>query len=58
MALMDLVRAGELGRLRICAYPGCGNVLVDVSKNKPKRYCGVRCSNRAAYLCAERRVYW
>ena len=55
---MDRVRAGELGRLRICAYPGCGNVLVDVSKNKPKRYCGVRCSNRAAYLCAERRVYW
>jgi predicted RNA-binding Zn ribbon-like protein len=48
MAVLDLVRAGELNRLRICAYPGCGNVLVDLSKNKSKRYCDTGCSNRAA----------
>lgn len=48
MAFLDLVRAGELGRLRICAYPGCGNVLVDLSKNRSKRYCDTGCSNRAA----------
>jgi predicted RNA-binding Zn ribbon-like protein len=48
MALTDLVRAGELNRLRVCAYPGCGNVLVDLSKNKSKRYRDTGCSNRAA----------
>jgi predicted RNA-binding Zn ribbon-like protein len=48
MAFVDLVRAGELNRLRICAYPGCGNVLVDLSKNRSKRYCDTGCSNRAA----------
>jgi predicted RNA-binding Zn ribbon-like protein len=48
MAFLDLVRLGELSRLRICAYPGCGNVLVDLSKNKSKRYCDNGCGNRAA----------
>jgi len=48
MAVMDLIRAGELSRLRICAYPGCGNVLADLSKNKSKRYCDAGCGNRAA----------
>jgi predicted RNA-binding Zn ribbon-like protein len=31
----DLVRSGGLRRLRICEYPGCGNVVVDLSKNRP-----------------------
>ena len=48
MAFLDVVRAGELARLRVCAYPGCGNVLVDLSKNRSKRYCDTECSNRAA----------
>ena len=48
MAFLDLVRAGELSRLHICAYPGCGNVLVDLSKNRSKRYCDAGCGNRAA----------
>jgi predicted RNA-binding Zn ribbon-like protein len=48
MAFLDLVRVGELSRLRICAYTGCGNVVVDLSKNKSKRYCDTGCSNRAA----------
>lgn len=48
MALVDVVRAGQLGRLRICGYPGCENVLVDLSKNKSKRFCEAGCGNRAA----------
>jgi len=48
MAIADLVRGGELSRLRICDYPGCGNVLVDLSKNRSKRYCDTGCGNRAA----------
>lgn len=48
MAFTDVIRADELGRLRICDYPGCGNVVVDLSKNRSKRYCERGCGNRAA----------
>jgi predicted RNA-binding Zn ribbon-like protein len=48
MAFADVVRTGELNRLRVCEFPGCGNVLVDLSKNRSKRYCDAGCGNRAA----------
>ena len=48
MAFVDVVRSGELSRLRICDYPDCGNVVVDLSKNRSKRFCDAGCGNRAA----------
>jgi len=48
MAIIDVVRGEELSRLRICAYPDCGNVVVDLSKNRSKRFCEAGCGNRAA----------
>lgn len=48
MAIVDVVRQKEHERLRICAYPGCGNVLIDLSKNRSKRFCDEGCGNRAA----------
>ncbi len=48
MAFFEIVRAKALDRLRVCAYPGCQNVLVDLSKNHSKRYCDGGCGNRAA----------
>jgi predicted RNA-binding Zn ribbon-like protein len=48
MALTDVIRADELSRLGICDYPGCGNVVVDLSKNRSKRFCERGCGNRAA----------
>jgi predicted RNA-binding Zn ribbon-like protein len=48
MAFVDVVREGQLGRLRICEYPDCGNVVVDLSKNRSKRFCEAGCGNRAA----------
>lgn len=48
MAFVDVVRSGELERLRICEYPGCGNVVVDLSKNRSRRFCEAGCGNRAA----------
>jgi predicted RNA-binding Zn ribbon-like protein len=48
MAFVDVVRSKELGRLLTCAYPGCENVVVDLSKNRSKRYCEGSCGNRAA----------
>jgi predicted RNA-binding Zn ribbon-like protein len=48
MAIFELVRTKELGRLRICEFPGCNDVLIDLSKNRSKRYCEGSCGNRAA----------
>ena len=48
MAMVDVVRADELGRLRICASPTCLDVVVDLSKNRSKRFCEGNCGNRAA----------
>jgi len=48
MAVSDVVRAGELSRLRVCEYPGCASVVVDLSRNRSKRYCDGGCGNRAA----------
>jgi predicted RNA-binding Zn ribbon-like protein len=48
MAFVDVVRSGELSRLRLCDYPSCESVVVDLSKNRSKRYCDGGCGNRAA----------
>lgn len=48
MAMADVVREGELRRLRRCEFPDCDNVLVDLSKNRSKRFCDAGCGNRAA----------
>ncbi len=48
MAMADVVRSGELSRLRVCGMSDCSSVLVDLSKNRSKRYCDLNCSNRAA----------
>jgi predicted RNA-binding Zn ribbon-like protein len=52
MALTDVIRTGQLDRLRVCAAEGCNVVHVDLSKNRSRRFCGTACSNRvnvAAY---------
>jgi predicted RNA-binding Zn ribbon-like protein len=48
MAFVDVVRAKELSRLRICAADDCVSVVVDLSKNRSKRFCDGGCGNRAA----------
>ena len=58
MGFLDLVRTDDLGRLRVCAADDCSDVLVDLSKNKSKRYCDTgNCGNRtnaAAYRARKR----
>jgi predicted RNA-binding Zn ribbon-like protein len=46
MAFADVIRTGELGRLRVCAADDCDDVLVDLSKNRSRRFCGLTCANR------------
>ena len=48
MAMIDVVRSGELGRMRICEFPTCNDVVIDLSKNRSKRFCDGGCGNRAA----------
>lgn len=58
MGFLDLVRSDDLGRLRVCAADDCQDVLVDLSRNKSKRYCDSgNCGNRvnvAAYRARKR----
>lgn len=53
MALAQVLTAGERERLRLCDAPDCDQVLIDLSRNRSKRYCDARtCGNRlhvAAY---------
>ena len=46
MAFVDVVRQHELERLAVCAADDCDDVLVDVSKNRSRRYCSASCANR------------
>lgn len=52
MAFTDVIRTGQLDRMRVCAADDCDRVHVDLSKNRSRRFCGTSCSNRvnvAAY---------
>jgi predicted RNA-binding Zn ribbon-like protein len=47
MAMIDVIRMGELSRLRVCAGEDCVRLLVDLSKNRSRRFCDAGCGNRA-----------
>ncbi len=47
LAMADVIRAGDLDRLRRCADPYCDNVLIDLSRNRSRRFCDAGCGNRA-----------
>jgi predicted RNA-binding Zn ribbon-like protein len=49
MAFLELIRADDWARLKTCAAGDCHDVLVDLSKNRSKRFCDDgNCGNRAA----------
>lgn len=48
MAMVDVVRTDEMGRLSICADDTCEGVVLDLSRNRSKRFCSVSCGNRVA----------
>jgi predicted RNA-binding Zn ribbon-like protein len=47
MAVADVIRIDELGRLRVCGGEDCQDVYVDLSKNRSRRFCSATCGNRA-----------
>ena len=46
MAFTDVIRSGELDRLKTCAADDCDNVVLDLSRNRSKRFCEDGCGNR------------
>ncbi|MFF2084970.1 CGNR zinc finger domain-containing protein [Nocardia sp. NPDC058176] len=57
MAMIDLIRADDLSRLSICADDNCAGLVLDLSRNRSRRYCSTACGNRnavAAYRARQR----
>lgn len=48
MAMVDVIRADEMSRLGVCADDDCGGLVLDLSRNRSRRYCSVTCGNRNA----------
>ncbi|WP_426245230.1 CGNR zinc finger domain-containing protein [Nocardioides sp. LHG3406-4] len=48
MAMIDVLRADETSRLGVCADEGCEGVVLDLSRNRSRRFCSTACGNRAA----------
>lgn len=48
MAVLDVVRLDEMSRLAVCADATCRGVVVDLSRNRSKRFCSTTCGNRNA----------
>jgi predicted RNA-binding Zn ribbon-like protein len=46
MALIDVVRSGELDRLKRCAADDCDDLVIDLSRNRSRRFCESGCGNR------------
>jgi predicted RNA-binding Zn ribbon-like protein len=48
MAMVDLIRADELSRLSVCADDRCEGLVLDLSRNRSRRFCSTTCANRHA----------
>jgi predicted RNA-binding Zn ribbon-like protein len=48
MAMVDVIRADEMSRLARCAADDCEDVVLDLSRNRSRRYCSTTCGNREA----------
>jgi predicted RNA-binding Zn ribbon-like protein len=57
MAMVDVIRTGELSRLSVCADDSCEGLVLDLSRNRSRRFCSTTCANRnavAAYRARRR----
>lgn len=48
MAMVDVIRADEMARLGTCAADDCDGLVLDLSRNRSRRYCSTTCGNREA----------
>lgn len=58
MAMVDVIRNDELSRLSVCADDTCDGLVLDLSRNRSRRFCSTACGNRnavAAYRARQKR---
>jgi predicted RNA-binding Zn ribbon-like protein len=48
MAMIDVIRADEMSRLDVCDDADCRGLVLDLSRNRSRRFCSTVCTNRAA----------
>lgn len=48
MAMIDVIRADELSRFDICAADDCEDIVLDLSRNRSRKFCSTTCGNREA----------
>ena len=48
MAMVDVIRTDELSRLGVCADDECEALVLDLSRNRSRRFCSTACGNRNA----------
>ncbi len=48
MAMVDVIRAEEMTRLGVCADEACEGLVLDLSRNRSRRFCSTACGNRNA----------
>lgn len=48
MAMVDVIRADEMSRLAVCADADCEGVVLDLSRNRSRKFCSAACGNRNA----------
>jgi predicted RNA-binding Zn ribbon-like protein len=48
MAMVDVIRADEMSRFSGCAADDCEGVVLDLSRNRSRRFCSAACGNRSA----------
>lgn len=48
MAMIDVIRSDETRRLSVCEDDACEGIVLDLSRNRSRRYCSTACGNRAA----------
>ncbi|ROP37025.1 CGNR zinc finger domain-containing protein [Saccharothrix texasensis] len=48
LAMVDVIRTDELSRLSVCADDTCDGLVLDLSRNRSRRYCSTACGNRVA----------
>ena len=50
VAMVDVVRDDEHDRLAVCSDASCDGVVLDLTRNRSRRYCSVTCTNRNAQV--------
>jgi predicted RNA-binding Zn ribbon-like protein len=48
MAMIDVIRTDEMSRFAVCADADCEGVVLDLSRNRSRKFCSTACGNRNA----------